>query len=227
MRKSELLKVAKTKLYIRNYSPGTIALYMSSLSLFSDWLIHNRIKSISSSTIEQYLKERKAGSSLSTMKLTIAALKFLYKDILEKEIPSELNIRLRNEDKHPVVLSEIEVTAIFDCVKNLKHKTILMTIYSAGLRLGEALNLKIGDIDFDRNVIVIHQGKGKKDRNTVLSEKLVIQIKNYCEKYQPVEYLFEGQKGGKYSASSVQNIMRRAVANHQHQKTCNSAYSTA
>jgi site-specific recombinase XerD len=145
------------------------------------------------------------------MKQTVASLKFLFTDILKKEIPDSLNIRFRKEEKIPVVLSEKEVAAVIKAVNNLKHKVILMTIYSAGLRLSECLALTVADMDFDRNQIRIRQGKGKKDRQTVLSRTLLSEMKNYLIKFCPKIFLFEGQKGGRYSASSVQAIMKRAV----------------
>ncbi|NQV38538.1 MAG: tyrosine-type recombinase/integrase [Candidatus Marinimicrobia bacterium] len=211
MRKSELLQIAEQKLTIRNYSQQTIASYTSSLKLFADWLIHNSVESISNSVIEQYLYEKKKQYSLSTLKQTIAALKFLHTDVIHKDIPDSLNIRLRKEEKIPTVLSEEEISRILKTVSNLKHRTILMTIYSAGLRLGETLNLKLQDIDFDRKIINIKQGKGKKDRQTILSDHLVSEMKKYTDMYQPGSFVFEGEANKKYSASSVQNIMRKAV----------------
>ena len=79
-------------------------------------------------------------------------------------------IRFRIEEKIPVVLSELEVTRILNSVINLKHKVILMTIYSSGIRLNELLSLQVQDIDFDRNLIVVKMGKGNKDRQSVLSQ---------------------------------------------------------
>ena len=86
-----------------------------------------------------------------------------------------------------------------------------MTVYSSGIRLNELISLQIKDIDFDRNLIVVKMGKGKKDRQSVLSKSLKMVLKRYLLEYHPSHYLFEGQKGGKYSASSVQAIMKKAV----------------
>ncbi len=211
MRKSQLLNIAQQKLSIRNYSPRTIASYLSAIRHFADWLIHNSIESISDATINQYLYDLKKQRSISSLKQTVAALKFIFTDVLNKKVPDALDIRFRKEEKTPVVLSEAEIVRLFSAVKNLKHKTILMTIYSAGLRLSEALDLKTSAIDFDRMIITVRQGKGRKDRNTVLSETLVQQLNQYIHKYNPEEYLFEGRNGKRYSASSVQSIMKRAV----------------
>ena len=213
MNKADLLNKAKSQLYIRNYSPRTIASYISSLNNFAEWLIQEKVNQVTDKEVEKYLYHLKKNRnrSISGMKQTVASLKILFTDILKKEIPDSLNIRFRKEEKVPVVLSEKEVAAIIKAVNNLKHKVILMTIYSAGLRLSECLALTVADMDFDRNQIRIRQGKGKKDRQTVLSRTLLSEMKDYLIKFCPKIFLFEGQKGGRYSASSVQAIMKRAV----------------
>jgi len=88
-----------------------------------------------------------------------------------------------------------------------------MTIYSSGIRLNELLSLQVWDIDFDRNLIIVKMGKRKKDRYSVFSTSLKGVLKKYLKIYYPKHYLFEGQKGGRYSASSVQSIMKKAVKN--------------
>jgi site-specific recombinase XerD len=213
MNKADLLNKAKSQLYIRNYSPRTIASYISSLNNFAEWLIQEKVNQVTDKEVEKYLYHLKKNRnrSISGMKQTVASLKILFTDILKKEIPDSLNIRFRKEEKIPVVLSEKEVAAIIKAVNNLKHKVILMTIYSAGLRLSECLALTVADMDFDRYQIRIRQGKGKKDRQTVLSRTLLSEMKDYLIKFCPKIFLFEGQKGGRYSASSVQAIMKRAV----------------
>ena len=213
MNKADLLNKARSKLYIRNYSPRTIASYISSLNNFAEWLIQEKVNQVTDKEVEKYLYHLKKNRnrSISGMKQTVASLKILFTDILKKEIPDSLNIRFRKEEKIPVVLSEEEVAAVIKAVNNLKHKVILMTIYSAGLRLSECLALTVADMDYDRNQIRIRQGKGKKDRQTVLSRTLLSEMKDYLIKFCPKIFLFEGQKGGRYSASSVQAIMKRAV----------------
>ena len=213
MNKADLLNKAKSKLYIRNYSPRTIASYILSLNNFAKWLIQEKVNQVTDKEVEKYLYHLKKNRnrSISGVKQTVASLKILFTDILKKEIPDSLNIRFRKEEKIPVVLLEEEVAAVIKVVNNLKHKVILMTIYSAGLRLSECLALTVADMDFDRNQIRIRQGKGKKDRQTVLSRTLLSEMKDYLIKFCPKIFLFEGQKGGRYSASSVQAIMKRAV----------------
>ena len=213
MLKADLLKKAKQKLRIRNYSEQTIASYLSAINHFANWLIAEKVTQVNDECVEKYLYHLKQSEkrSISSMKQTIASLKFIYTDILNRNIPDSLQVRFRKEEKIPVVLSESEVAKIFNGITNLKHKAILMTIYSSGLRLNELLSLQIKDIDFDRGLITVKQGKGRKDRQSVLSQSLKKVLNQYYGEYRPKEFVFEGQKGGKYSPSSVQAIMKKAV----------------
>ena len=117
------------------------------------------------------------------------------------------------DKKLPSVLSIEEVKSIIESIDNLKHKCIIQLIYSAGLRISELTNLKIKDIDKNRKQIFVRGGKGKKDRQTVLSEKILEQLRKYYIQYQPKEYLFEGQLGGAYSERSIQQIFQEALRN--------------
>lgn len=96
--------------------------------------------------------------------------------------------------------------------ENLKHKAIIVTIYSCGLRLNELLTLKMSDIQSDRNLLLIRGAKGNKDRTTILSDTTLALLRKYYRKYRPKELLFEGQFGGSYSAKSVSNIIKHGLA---------------
>ena len=110
------------------------------------------------------------------------------------------------------VLSTQEVTEVLKLTENIKHKAVLMTIYSAGLRISEVINLKFKDIDSDRMQIRIEQGKGKVDRYTLLSEKTLLFLRKYYKEYRPEIWLFEGlKKGEQYSTRSIQNVFQAAV----------------
>ena len=112
----------------------------------------------------------------------------------------------------PSVLSTEEVTLILRNTQNLKQKAILTTIYSAGLRISEVINLKIKDIDSDRMQIRIEQGKGKADRYTLLSVKTLLLLRQYYKAYKPELWLFEGAPNGEpYSPRSIQAVFQEAV----------------
>jgi integrase len=98
------------------------------------------------------------------------------------------------EYKLPVVLSREEVQQILEAVRTQKYRVILMTIYAAGLRVSETANLKLTDIDSKRMLIRVEQGKGKKDRNTLLSETLLENLRNYYRACRPKTWLFPGKR---------------------------------
>ncbi len=122
------------------------------------------------------------------------------------------NIRRPKKDKKlPVVLSQEEVSKILSSVKNIKHRLILMLMYSAGLRVGEVVKLTVEDVDVKRKLIRIRGGKGRKDRYTILSEVALETFKEYLQKYKPEKWLFPGQKKDRHiSTRTVQAIFERA-----------------
>ena len=120
--------------------------------------------------------------------------------------------RPMKERKLPEVLSQQEVVKIFDALTNVKHRVMLMLIYAAGLRRSELLGLRIGDVDPNRNVVFIRGGKGHKDRQSVMSQSLVPLLEEYIKNYNPKFWLFEGQTGERYSASSLQQVLKQASA---------------
>ncbi len=119
--------------------------------------------------------------------------------------------RPKKEKKLPDVLNEEEIFKLIKMTDNLKHKTILMLAYSSGLRLGELINLRIKDIDSSRMQIRVEQSKGKKDRYSILSNKMLEILREYYKQYKPKEWLFEGEKGGQYSSRSLQLVVKAAT----------------
>jgi site-specific recombinase XerD len=121
------------------------------------------------------------------------------------------DIRARKAEDLPGVLSQEEVKLLFKSVENIKHKTILMLIYAAGLSVSELTNVRKRDLIKDRMQVFIIGGKGKKDRYSILSAKLMPLIEQYLQEYKPNYWLFEGQEYGQYSVRSVQAILRQEI----------------
>ena len=116
--------------------------------------------------------------------------------------------------KLPPVMSAEEIKSLIDGVNNLKHRTILMMLYSTGMRISEIANCRIADIDSKAMRIKIVQGKGAKDRFTILSQQVLQELRAYYIIYKPAEYLFNGyQPGKKYSVRSIQHLMEKALVN--------------
>lgn len=149
-------------------------------------------------------------ASLSHHNQSINAIKFYYEKVLKQPRTVYELERPRKERRLPMVLSKQEVQKILNQTMNLKHRAILSTIYSAGLRISEAVNLEIVDIDSSNQRIWVRGGKGKRDRSTLLSHYLLSLLRNYYKKHRPKRYLFEGPKATQYSSSSIQKIFKRA-----------------
>lgn len=206
------------KLEERRYSNGTIKAY---IPLFEEFINHfpdMAIDNLSDQEImifSRYLvNERKVSSSHQNQ--AINAIKFYFEKVKGGERKYYHLDRPIREKVLPEVLSEEEVSAIVKATGNLKHRAILMTIYSAGLRISELINLKIKDIDSNRMQIRVEQAKGKKDRYTILSQRTLEILRHYIKKEKPFEYLFEGQRSTKalpvkYSTTSISAILNKAV----------------
>lgn len=111
---------------------------------------------------------------------------------------------MKRPNSLPNILTIEEVRKIINSITNLKHRSIISTIYSCGLRISEAVNLKINDIDSSAMTVKIVDAKGRNDRIIMLSEKLLFLLREYFKEYKPKIYLFEGQKGEQYSTRSIQ-----------------------
>jgi integrase/recombinase XerD len=200
------------KLLELRYSESTYKTYKLAFEEFINYYPDQTLEEISEEQIINYIRylvnDRKI--SISVQNTTINAIKFYYEKVLGGKRTFYHLDRPRTEKTLPEVMSEEQVADLLNSVENLKHRAILMTIYSAGLRIGEAINLRISDIDSKRMQIRIEQAKGKKDRYTLLSLKTLEVLKMYFLAYKPKVWLFEGQNGGQYSTKSIQKIFHNA-----------------
>lgn len=156
-----------------------------------------------------YLVEEKEFAT-STLNQAISALKFYYGTMLKKDFIYEIK-RPRKDKKLPVVLSQEEVAKILSSVDNIKHKALLMLVYSAGLRVGEVIRLKVEDIDSDRMLINIKGAKGRKDRYTMLSKTALEVLRDYWSQYKPEKWLFESIRADRHlSTRTVEKILEHA-----------------
>lgn len=199
---------------LKNYSQKTMKSYCSCVRHFSAYSSPRPLNQVSSEQIRSYLlhlvdDEEYSASSLNQV---VNALRFLYVEVYKMPLVLGEIPRPRRERKLPDVLTRTEVTRLFRVVHNPKHRMVLMIAYSAGLRIGEVIRLRPEDLDVDRKMIHIRKAKGKKDRYTMLSEKVNEKLKEYLSVYCPMKYLFEGERGGKpYSQTSVEKIFHAAV----------------
>mgnify|MGYP001254152730 CR=1 FL=1 len=197
---------------LRQYSEKTQRTYQAMLKLYIRYFPGRDINGITDEEIREYLlylvDTKKVSQSYQNQ--AINAIKFYYEKVLGRPSSTYYIQRPRREMKLPGVLSEEEVACLLENTGNLKHRAALSLIYSAGLRVGELINLQVCDVDSGRGQILVHQGKGRKDRVTVLSMNILSLLRDYYREYRPKAWLFEGQFGGQYSAGSVQAVFRQA-----------------
>ena len=209
----DVLKRYKELLIQKRYSNNTQRIYCN---YFKDFNLHFKDDDLDKLSIEEinnYILDliQSKNISISQQNQRINAIKFYYEKILGRDKQYYALHRPNKEHKLPKVLSKNEVKKILDSCSNIKHYCILLLIYSAGLRRSELINLKVSDINSERMIINIIGAKGKKDRISLLSENTLKLLRKYYKKYKPVNCLFEGMNGGKYSPTSVAKILKKAT----------------
>ncbi|MFH1522467.1 MAG: site-specific tyrosine recombinase/integron integrase [Patescibacteria group bacterium] len=196
---------------LRNFSRKTIKAYLYYNKELLKFASYKSPKEINRRDIKDYLDFLiRNNKSQSTINLAINAFKFYYNQIMQRKFFGKgLGIkRPKKEKKLPTVLSKEEIARMINAVENLKHKLMIQILYSSGLRVSELVNLRINDIDFNRKILIIKGGKGKKDRITIISRIVLDNIQKYLREFQPLEYLFENyHAGGKLSTRSVQKVV--------------------
>ncbi|MFT5754491.1 MAG: integrase/recombinase XerD [Flavobacterium sp.] len=214
--KEGILHIQKFKNYLQSkrYSENTIRTYSDALRSFL--VFHNQISifDITNDDVilynNEYILKNKLSSSYQNQ--IVNAIKLYFKTIREINLDIDKVHRPKREKLLPNVLSKQEVKAILEAHNNIKHKAMLSMIYSCGLRRSELLHLRLIDIDSNRNIVFIHQSKGKKDRIAPLSPKILELLRSYYKIYKPIHYLFEGQnKGSEYSEQSLQSVLKQAL----------------
>ena len=151
------------------------------------------------------------GYSASYQNIIISAIKIYFGVSGRKVFRTNSLERPRRSRSLPKIFSKDEVMRIFNATRNSKHKLILWLIYSCGLRRGEVINIRLTDLDTERGVLHISKGKGNVDRIVPIPEKVWEKIRIYIKAYNPSNYLFEGQSGGRYSVESVYTVFKQSL----------------
>jgi site-specific recombinase XerD len=211
----QVLSNYKKRLIVANRSNQTVKNYLRSVDFLMDF--HKKIPlEIEIDEIIDFLHHLRIDNELNwrTVKIYVAGIRWYYQHLLNDE-DTAMQISYPKEQKTlPQVISREELSRLFDACLNPKHRVIFRLMYSSGLRRSELLKLVPDDIDTKdgKRRIRIQQGKGKKDRYTVLSEKVLVELREYFMSYHPKNYLFNGRfKGQILSAEGLRHALNTAV----------------
>ena len=198
---------------IRHLAQATIDAYTYHVGRFADF-IKKPLDRATPEDVRDFqlhlIEERKVG--WSSFNQAVCGLRFLYSVSIPRPWPVAMIPFGKRGKKLPTVLSQEEVDALLQCTPNLKHRTFLMTLYAAGLRLSEASNLQIAHIDSDRMQLLVAHGKGAKERLVPLSPRLLQALRTYWKKYRPATYLFPGKTPDRpYAAASIQKAIKASA----------------
>ena len=200
------------KLELKRYSDNTVRNYVSCFEAFINHYYEIDPINLNEIDVRNYLQKLiQEGKSNSYVNLAVNSIKFFYEIV--HGMPNRFYSieRPRKEKQLPEVLSKEEIVNIINNTNNIKHKCIVGLLYSSGLRRGELLNLNVTDIDSKRMVVKIKNAKGNKDRISILSPSILKDLQSYYKEYRPTKYLFEGQRGAQYTATSVLKIISVAA----------------
>lgn len=217
---ANLLEIIHKEMSIRNYSRRTIDAYSRVIAdLYKTTKITPR--DIGESDIKEYLyQKQRAGLSSQSIALMANAINFLFTQVYKRRDYQKLR-QPKQSKKLPTILSKAEIERMLDTIQNAKHRLLVALAYAAGLRVSEAVAVRVKDVHCDEMTLLVRQGKGKKDRLTVLSPRLIAALKNMMGEKTADQYVFESERGGKLHSRTAQLIFLRAL-----KKACINAPAT-
>ncbi len=212
----------KEALKLKRYSQKTITIYCGALGAVNNWLVSNGFGLIDD-VLDHHLRSfflymtNTKKASLSSMRIHRFAISYYFREILGRDMDLSFVEGLRDSKHLPVVLTRDEIRRILNVIYNLKHRTMLALIYSSGLRLSELLNLRVRDVSLEDLTIHVKEGKGRKDRITIFSEKISGDVGRFMRGKDPGDYLFQStvkDARGRYcrlSGRTVQKVLETAL----------------
>ncbi|MFE3872645.1 tyrosine-type recombinase/integrase [Flavobacterium sp. ZS1P70] len=211
-----IVQIEKFKQWLRSkrYSESTISTYSEALKSFLIFYREKPVVEINNEDVIIYNNEYilKNNLSASYQNQTVNAIKLYFMTVRETKIEVDKIHRPKRAKLLPNVLSKEEIKLILNAHSNIKHKMMLSLIYSCGLRCGELLALQPVHIDSQRNIVLLKNAKGQKDRIVPLSPKILEMLREYYKVFKPTTYLFEGQiKGKPYDDRSLQQVLKQAL----------------
>lgn len=214
-----LIKIIEQEMQLRNYSIKTIKAYAAVIRDLSHFYKKRNLEQLTNQDLKNYLfSKTKRQLSSQTISLYANAINYLYLQIYKMNNYTPLK-HPKKSQKLPVVLSKKEILKIVAQIKNPKHSLMIRIAYSSGLRVSEVVNLKVRDVDFESNTIMIRNGKGRKDRLTVLSEKIKPDLQKFVVFKNLHDFVFASERGGKLTTTTLQKIFQRALVKSKIKKS--------
>lgn len=215
---ANLIDIIEQEMKIRNYSPKTIKAYVAVAGDFYSFF-KKPIRESSVEDVKKYLlSKQQKGLSSQTVALCANALNFIHSQIYKRSDWQKIKHPKRSQ-KLPVVLSREEIKKIIDVIGNPKHKMMIALAYGAGLRVSEIVRLKASDIDIKELTLMVKQGKGKKDRLTVLSQSIAEELKKRIADKNLNDYVFDSERGGRLTEATAQKVFYAALAKSEIKKS--------
>ncbi len=205
-----LIEIMKRDMEILNYSQKTIDAYQRNIAELYRF-VKKPLRNLDENSIKDFLSQKqKKGLSSQSIALAVNAINFLYTRIYKD--PDYKKMRHPKRSKRlPVVLLKSEIERIIEQTNNRKHKLIIALAYAGGLRVSEVVSLKVQDIDIDALTLIVRQGKGKKDRLTVLSKRIISDLSEMINGKHSFDYVFESERGGKLTVTTVQKVFSKCL----------------
>jgi len=201
-------------LRLSNYSPKTRKTYLLYINEYIKFSKNAGIKNKQKAIEEFLLDKHERNQSPQTVNLALNAIKFLYAEVLKD--PQKIDLKFgKRSKKLPVVLSHTEIEQIIGATGNAKHKLMISLGYACGLRVSEVVNLKVADLDINELVVHIKGAKGKKDRVSVLPEKLQNDLRNIIAGKNANDLIFASNRGGKLTTTSLQKMFHKSLERAQ------------
>ena len=197
---------------LRGFAPNTQEAYVAAVAGLAKYYRESPDK-LDTEKVQRYLlylmEERKL--SWNSCNVVAAGLRFFYTETLKWHPTAILIPSRKKKTQLPEILSRQELERLFVSTMNRKHRVMLMTAYGAGLRVSELVRMKVSDIDSQRMVIRVEQGKGNKDRYTILSQRLLTELRDYWKIYRPPTWLFPSKDQNQHVCPAIPKSLKEAI----------------
>jgi len=208
---SDILEKTDRLLRLRNYSPKTRKAYLLYIKDYIRFAKKSGIKDKQKAIEDFLLDKHKSKQSPQTINLALNAVKFLYVEVLKN--PQKIDLKFAKRSKKlPIVLSRAEIERIIEVTDNPKYKLMISLGYACGMRVSEVTKLQVADLDIAELVVHIKGAKGKKDRISVLPEKLQDDLRNIIAGKKVYDFIFPSNRGGRLTTTSLQKMFRKSLA---------------